>query len=209
MRRMIWNIKEILDAPISGSNWYKKVVLWPFIVFVGLPVYLLGHCLYLLPILLGGGLLLTQSYRYLYDGKWPSFSILDVATYTVEPSLADGIGQPLLASCESFRNRLIPGGDGQILQPCPSFSSWQVWLMQPDSWIGFHEFLLPALNVASIALLFVITGIFFRSLFQELDSNVLLALKGPLQATSEPDVLLPNQKRSIAGKLAPLKPDRV
>ena len=168
-------------APLNGANWYKKVLLWPFVVFLGLPLYLLVFCLAMLPLLLGGGLLLVQSYLYLETGKWPSFSILDVATRTVEPKLADQIGEPQLASCLSYRSRLTPGGDGRLSKPCPDLSSWQFWLIQPGAWTGLHELLLPFLNLASIPLLLLIKGMIFRSLFKQLNSNVLVDARGPLQ----------------------------
>ncbi|MGH9785118.1 MAG: hypothetical protein ACRD88_13135 [Terriglobia bacterium] len=180
MRTVVLRAKKILFAPLSGANWYKKILLWPFVVFLGLPLYLLAFCLAVLPLLLGGGLLLLQSFLYLETGKWPSFSILDAATHTVEPSLADEIGEPQLATCGPFRDRLIPGGDGRLSKPCPDLSSWQFWLIQPGSWFGLHEMLLPFLNLASIPLLLLLKGLFFRSLFKQLHSNV-LADRGPLQ----------------------------
>jgi hypothetical protein len=181
MRTITWRVKKILVAPLSGANWYKKVLLWPFVVFLGLPLYLLVFCLAMLPLLLGGGLLLLQSYLYLETGKWSSFSILDVATHTVEPSLANEIGEPQLAFCGPFRGRLTPGGDGRLAEPCPDLSSWQSWLIQPDSWFGLHEMLLPFLNLASIPLLLLLKGLFFRVLFKQLNSNVHVDARGPLQ----------------------------
>ena len=181
MRTIIWRVKKILVAPLSGANWYKKVLLWPFVVFLGFPLYLLAFCLAMLPLLLGGGLFLLQGYLYLESGKWTSFSILDVATHTVEPRLANEIGEPQLASCGSFRNRLTPGGDGRRSKPCPDLGSWQFWLIQPGSWLGVHEMLLPFLNLASIPLLLLMKGLFFRSLFKQLNSNVLVDTRGPLQ----------------------------
>ena len=182
IRTAVFRAKRILVAPLNGANWYKKVLLWPFVVFFGLPLYLLTFCLAMLPLLLGGGFLLLQSYFYLETGKWPSFSILDVATHTVEPSFANEIRKPQLASCAPFRDRLTPGGDGRLSEPCPDLSSWQFWLIQPDSWFGLHEMLLPFLNLASIPLLLLIKGMILRSLFKHLKSSLLVDARGPLQA---------------------------
>jgi len=182
IRTAVFRAKRILVAPINGANWYKKVLLWPFVVFFGVPLYLLAFCLAMLPLLLGGGLLVLQSHFYLERGTWPSFSGLDVATRTVERDFAKELGKPFLASCSSFRSRLTPGGDGQFSELCPDLSSWQLWLFQPDSWFGLHEILLRFLNLASIPLLLLIKGMILRSFFQQLKTSLLVDAKGPLQA---------------------------
>lgn len=172
LKTAAFNARDILAAPVSGTNWYKKVVLWPLVVLIGLPLYLLAFCISIAPLALGGGLLFLQSVIYLQEGEWYSFSVLDVTTYTVSPRFADQLGAPWLASCVKWRDNLTRGGK-ERKEPCQGLRPWQRWVFQPRSWFGLHKILLPVLNLASIPLLLLIAGIVLRNLFKELRSVVL------------------------------------
>ena len=182
MRTIVWMARNVWRAPLSRANWYKKAVLWPVVVCIGFPLYGLAFCLAVLPLLLGGGLLFLQTYLYLQEGNWYSLSVLDVATHTVDRRLANEIGEPLLASCEGLRGMLTPGGGGALLRkPCAGLSPWQLWLFEPHSWLGLHEVLLPLLNLASIALLSLLTGQFLWHGFKSLRSSDPLEAVDPVK----------------------------
>lgn len=170
--------RAILAAPLSGANWYKKVLLWPLVLLIGFPLYLLAFFISITPLLVGGGLLFLQSVIYLQEGEWHSFSILDVATQTVSPSFAEKIKVPWLASCAKWRDNLTSGRK-KIKEPCQGLSTWQVWLFQPRSWFGLHKILLPVLNLVSIPLLLLIIGVLLRNLFKDLRSRLLATRESP------------------------------
>ena len=182
MKTLLSSTKKILDAPLSRCNWYKKAALWPFVVFIGFPLYVLAFCVAILPFVVGGGLLFLQTYLYLQGGEWYSFSALDVATQTVDSKLANEIGNPMLASCAKSRYLLTPGGStGSPGELCPNLTSWQLWLFHPRSWFGLHEILLPLLNLASLPLLLLLVGLFLWHFFKGLRSSVHVEAIGPLQ----------------------------
>ena len=163
--------RKILDAPLSSGNWYQKIVLWPFLVLIGLPLYFLAFCLALLPSLAGGALLFLQTDLYLQEKHWYSLSLLDVATQTVDQKLSEEIGLPALSSCQGPRKVIFPG---QVQpkplkeQPCPQLEAWQRWLVYPRSRLDQHRVLVVALNLISVPMLLFVMGLFTLHLFQQL-----------------------------------------
>ena len=180
---LISGTRRILDAPLGRSNWHKKMAIWSLLGIIGYPLYFLVLCLALSPLFSGGALLSIQVYLYLQDGRWYSFSALDVATYTMDESLANEIGQPRLSSCKELRNVLVPDHAAQHHpdESCPNLDvSWQQWLVHPSSWFGLHRILLPTLNVASIPFLILCVGLVTWHYFSKLRDILHRAAGKPL-----------------------------
>ena len=163
--------RKILDAPLSSGNWYQKIVLWPFLVLIGLPLYFFAFCLAILPFLACGALLFLQTDLYLQEKHWYPLSLLDVATQTVDQKLSDEIGLPALSSCPGPRKVIFPGQVQQKRlkeQPCPQLEAWQRWLVYPRSRLDLHRVLVVALNLISVPMVLFVLGLLTWHLFLQL-----------------------------------------
>ena len=169
-KELVSGTREILDAPFSHGNWYKKILTWALLAIVGLPIYLLGYCLTALPVLVGGALLSIQTFLFLQDGRWYSLSVLDVATRTVDDQLSTELNEPMLSSCNEARkvSSRPPSEKYRLAQPCPGLEGWQKWLARPHSWFGLHMVLTPLLYLASVPILFFVGGLFVWHFFSRL-----------------------------------------
>ena len=176
MGSLVFGAKKILDQPVSRNNWYKKIAVWPFLILLGLPIYLLAFCFTLLPLLAGSAVLYYQVHGYLRDGRWYQFSILDATTQTVAPRLSENLGAPKLSSCVQPDTVLIDTGKGSDIDliiagydvpktSCLQSSAWMSWVVEPNSWFGLHNILIPPLRLFSVPLVLFGVSLFTWQFF--------------------------------------------
>lgn len=169
-KELLSGTREILDASSSRRSWFKKMLIRLLLVIIGLPIYLLGYCLAVLPVLGGGALLSMQMYLFLQDGRWYSFSVFEVATRTVDERLSTKLNEPMLSSCNETRkvSGRPPSEKYRLEQPCPYLEGWQKWLARPQSWLGLHMILAPLLYLTSVPILIIVAGLFAWHFFSRL-----------------------------------------
>lgn len=123
----------------------------------------------LVTVLLGALLVGEQALLYLEDGTWYSATILEIATYDLDPRLADAIGLPILASWhdahEVFAGNAEDGtlSTAQIREQArdmglPDLAPWRVWLNYPESWVGMNRIVAGVLGVLDLGLVCLIVS---------------------------------------------------
>ena len=120
--------------------------------------------------LLGIALTGCQGYIYLQEGRWYSASLLQVATYDVEPRLAGAIQAPILGSwhevhaafAEAYGDRSttleseIERAHAELA--LPPLGKRRLWLKYPDSWLGLHKAVAGLLDILGLGFVLCVSA---------------------------------------------------
>ena len=149
-------------APRRLVSASRKWLLMLAMFALGIPVFfvMLG------PPIAGGWILWRQYALYREDGRWRAFSLLELATLTLDENLAANLRWPGLAACKGFRETQMAGPSERATQECPQLGPAQSWLLHPPSSSEWHRRVAGAFRAVPVSSLLFFLGLILSFLLR-------------------------------------------